>query len=287
MKIKMTQHQPKKIPIREQTIALAMSSIIGLSILGNPSPISANTNKPTLNLFPVSVVEHLKSSAESAKLMENGMEDVIAKMESQMQLYRDAQCGQEDIDPGCAGIKKSVNETYQDMLGQMQRQLPTMRKAMKSTSSTLGKKIAAELGRKMTPLDLQRLIEGKSKNAKRVRTVTGRRQGRMSAMLGKYHQMIALGKTQGQNTAILAAEIYTDATETLDTLDLIESEISRSLTLGGIDTIWNGEPSPEMMATVKSVKTLLFGELETSTIPAPVQPGGETEIDDFSDLTLD
>lgn len=263
-------------------------SFAAFVLLGGMLSLSPpNYATPTLNLFPTSVVENLQASAQTAKQMESSMETIIAQLENQMVLFNDSKCDANDSDAGCAEIKKGISRTYGKLLDEMEQQLPEIKQAMLATEKTLGRNIRSELGKKMTPLDLQRLVQGKKNNAKSVRRISGKRQGRMSKMLSQYHSMIALSNNQGQSQAMLAAEIYTDAAETLDYIALLESEISRSKGISAIGEIWNGEPSDEMVATVNSVKTLLFGEQDQAGIPDIVQNHFQSNGVDDSDWVIE
>jgi len=259
--------------IKKTILSAAISASFAAVIFYSPTNLATT---PTLNLFPTSVVENLQASADSAKEMEDSMEGIVAQMDNQLQLYKESKCEASDADAGCTQIKKGINTTYMSMLDKMQAQLPTMKRAMQSTAKTLGKNIRTELGRKMTVLDLQRLIQGKKGGVKNIRKISGRRQGRMSGMLSQYHKMISLSSHKTQTQAILAAEIYADATETLDYINLIQMEIDQSKVMGGLSTLWNGEPSEQMVSTVLSVKTMLFGDVEGDVIPemlaAPIDP---------------
>lgn len=262
---------------KKTLISIALSASLGSAVFYAPISHAA---MPTLNLFPTSVVENLQASADSAKEMENSMEGIVAQMDNQLQLYKDSKCEGSDGDQGCADIKKGINAAYMKMLDQMAAQLPTMKQAMKSTADTLGKNIRTELGKKMTALDLQRVIQGKKSSVKDTRKRSGKRQGRMSSMLNKYHKMITLSSHQTQSQAILAAEIYSDATETLDYINLIQMEIDHSKVIGGLSTLWNGEPSEQMVSTVNNVKAMLFGEVDVNVIPEMITPLADSQHND-------
>lgn len=263
--------------IKRSIISISITTALAGTVIYSPNSLAV---APTLNLFPTSVVENLQASADSAKEMEDGMESIVAQMDNQLQLYKDSKCEASDADAGCTQIKKGINTTYMSMLDKMQQQLPTMKQAMESTSKTLGKNIRTELGRKMTPLDLQRVIQGKKGGVKKIRKVTGKRQGRMSGMLSKYHSMISLSSQKTQTQALLAAEIYADATETLDYINMIQMEIDQSKVMGGITTMWNGEPSEQMISTVTNVKAMLFGNVDGEVIPESPVPEINPEQDD-------
>jgi len=164
---------------KKTVIHISIYGVLAGSLMSTPCLATV----PTLNLFPTSVVENLQSSADSAKQMEDSMERTVAHLDNQLMLYKDSQCDSTDIDEGCAQIKKGISSSYLNMLKQMSDQLPAMKNAMESTASTLGKNIHIELGKKMTTLDLQRIVQGKKTGVKNIRQRSGKRQGRMSSML--------------------------------------------------------------------------------------------------------
>ncbi len=265
-------------------IHAAVGSVL---VLGSWGVGGAQAATPTLNLFPTSVVENLQSSAASAQAMENNMEGIVAKLDNQMALYADSKCEANDADAGCSQIKRGIADSYQAMLEHMAEQLPAMKQAMQATEQTLGKRLRTELGKKMTALDLQRLIQGKKGTPQSIRQRSGKRQGRMSSMLGKYHKMITLSAHKNQNQALLAAEIYADASETLDYINLIQTEIDHSRVIGGLSTLWNGEPSEQMISTVSNVKALLFGDVEAGDEIPDVPSIAETQGFDDSGWVID
>jgi hypothetical protein len=256
---------------RHRAIVLALSGSLWLS---SAQADFTKTAGPTINLFPTSVVENLQQSAESARAMENSMEGIVAKLDNQMALYQESHCDRSDMDAGCSQIKRGLSDTYTQMLDQMAAQLPAMKQAMQSTAKTLGKNLRLELGKKMTPLDLQRLIQGKASDAQSVRQRNGKRQGRMSSMLSAYHKLITVSSHNKQSQAMLAAEFYADASETLEYIDLIQMEIDQSKVIGGLSSLWNGEPSEQMTQVVGNVKALLFGEIDDSNVipDTPMNP---------------
>jgi len=263
--------------IKKNLINLAVCTVLSGTALYAPSSLAI---APTLNLFPTSVVANLQTSAASAEEMENSMESIVVQMENQAQLYKDSQCESGSLDAGCAQIKKGLATSYTKMLDKMGDQLPVMKQAMQSTVNVLGKNIRTELGKKMTMRDLQRVIQGKTGAIQSARKRSGKKAGRMSASLKKYHSMITLNSNQSPSQALLAAEIYADASEALDYISLLQMQIDQSKIIMGVGNIWNGEPSEQMMATVSSVKALLFGEVETDLIPDTLMQNIDPAKDD-------
>jgi len=244
------------------------------------TPVNATT-APTLNLFPTSVVANLQTSASSAEAMENNLEHIVVKMENQAQLYNDSQCEKGMPDAGCSKIKRDLASTYTQMLDKLSEHLPTMKQAMQSTIRVLGKNIRVELGKKMTPMDLENLVRGKQPTLASKRKLSRQRQGRMSGSLKKFSEMISLSKNQSPTQALLAADIYADAMEALDYVDSLQMSIDQSKIINSIDHLWSGEPSEQMMTTVSSVKALLFGEVETDLIPDQMDMSVEIKNDPY------
>lgn len=242
-------------------------------------------SRPTINLFPTSVVEQLRNSATSAQELEDGMQPIVAQLEKQMDLYKSSQCDTADADQGCAQIRKTLGETYSQMLGQLSDRLPSLRTAMSSIKSGVGTRIRKELGNKMTPRDLQRMLGGE-RDDKRIRNISGKRKsGRISGMLSKYSEMISMTNTHGGPTPALAAEIYLDSVGAMNEIEAMEMNIAHARTTIELGGYYFGEPSEAMVATVQGVKGLLFGEVDDVTIPDDAIQGEEKQ-DVFDDSAL-
>ncbi|OQY11948.1 MAG: hypothetical protein B6I31_03985 [Desulfobacteraceae bacterium 4572_19] len=98
-------------------------ALLGMGI--STTSISAKS-KPTLNLFPNDVAEHLAQTGAIAKSMEEGLKDVIMKLEGQSRLYNETGCDGSS-DPGCAQIATQMGDNYMEMLSIMRQSLPEMK----------------------------------------------------------------------------------------------------------------------------------------------------------------
>ena len=115
-------------------------------------PLMASASRgPTLQLFPTTVLEDIKETGQVAGEMETGLQDVIARLDRQQQLFMDSKCDGADDDPGCARIAKQLGATYMEMLDVMAQKLPDMERAVNGTRTSLEKRLRSELGLKMTP----------------------------------------------------------------------------------------------------------------------------------------
>jgi len=275
--MQLTPRAPRTAP----RAGMALTACLALYL---SAPGTALAAQPTIKLFPTTVVENLKESAETARGIESGMAPLIQQMEEQMKLFQESKCEGNEQDPGCTQIKKAVANTYVEMLDGLKAQLPRIEQAMRSTNAALGKRIRGELGGKMTPRDLARMIEGEANHVDHIREVSNRKRGRMSTMLSKYHKLVAMGSSQGDSMPILAMDIYLDSKESLDLIESIRSEIDRAQTPLLLGQVWGFGPTDEMVSTVDGVKALLFGDEEDAGIPDMRIQGREPDAFDDRDL---
>jgi hypothetical protein len=257
------------------------------------APVSASSSSPTLNLFPTTVVEDLKASAKTVKELEASLGGTIQRMDQQMGLYREAKCDGSGSDRGCTAIKQNISETYVEMLDQLGDKLPTMKRVMGSIQESLGKRIRTEIGRGMTPRDLQKLVENKGNNTpERLRNSRGTgSRTRFAKTFSRYYELVKQGGgAQSNNTAVLAAEIYDDARSAMKYLDLIQMEVDSARSMARIDGALMNGPSDEMIDTVNRVKILLGQDVGDGARLPPTQEeingGPNSERDSYPDLVL-
>jgi len=229
---------------------------------------------PTLRLFPTTVVENIKETGDAAKQMEQNLQTIIQDLETQMALYRASNCEGADADSGCTDIAKQMTDKYMEMLEQMDAQLPTMENSVKLTHGSLEKRIKQELGMKMTPRQMQKML------GNRQQTQTARRRSagpKLSEKFRRYYELVAMSPAKSANNlSLVASEIYLDTGEVLELISLTRSEISRAKILAELNQVY-GIISPEMYDTVAGVREIIFGESEgVGTIPGP-PPGSSPE----------
>lgn len=242
--------------------------------------------RPRINLFPTSVVESLSETSRAAKYMESGMYEVVAKLERQNQAYQSTGCENSD-DEGCVQLRKAIRATYRDMLEVMQASIPDMRASLDTTADSMGASLRGEIGRKMTPADVQRVLAGRPATDAGVPPVTSRgaRQGKLSKMFARYYELVRRGGQQSDALPVLASQIYLDSMQSLYYLDLLEAEIGSQSTELVLELEW-GELTDQMNATVGDVKALLWGEMDRSEDILEV--GLETPVpqETYSDLLV-
>ncbi len=124
--------------------AFVLNVAIGISIiisLISPVQAHANTDSPTIRLFPTTVVEDLRQTSAVAKEMETGLQEVIGRLDQQQQLYLESKCDGAEDDPGCQRLAKQLGATYLDMLGIMEERLPDMEHTVNNTRLSLEKRL--------------------------------------------------------------------------------------------------------------------------------------------------
>ena len=237
---------------------------------------SALANTPTIRLFPTTVVEDLKQTGNVARDMETGLQEVIGRLDQQQQLYLESKCDGAENDAGCQRLARQIGATYLDMLTIMEERLPDMEHTVNNTRVSLEKGLRNELGRKMTPWELQETLIGKVSNSAQAQsspTLRGRSGMRLSERFKQYYQLVATSGSRGdQSLAVLASDIYLDMEETSLLIERTRQEIARATLMEQLNQSF-GIITPEMMEVVGGVKSILFGDEESRELVAGPPPG--------------
>lgn len=241
-------------------LALAVTALSLGSVVASAKPA------PTINLFPTTVLENIKATSDSAHAMESNLEGVIQQMDQQYAAYKASKCEGSEADPGCSAIQRSISQSYIAMLDQLESELPAMEQAVQATKNSLEKSLRSQVGKKMSPRGLQRLLAGKTKDVRSLRNRTGRKGvGRMSQVFKGYHQLVS--RNRGNNAIpAMAADIYLDSLEVLQFIGMTRQEIAAAKTEASIMDAYSGI-TPQMLSTVGNVKALLFGEVDGEGVP--------------------
>ncbi len=256
-------------------VAIGISIIISLI---SSVQAHANTDSPTIRLFPTTVVEDLRQTSAVAKEMESGLQEVIGRLDQQQQLYLESKCDGAEDDPGCQRLAKQLGATYLDMLGIMEERLPDMEHTVNNTRLSLEKRLRSELGNKMTPWMLQETLLGGNpqETSAPSPTMRGRSGMRLSERFKQYYQLVASSSSQSdQSLAVLASDIYLDMEETSELIARTREEITRATLIEQLNQSF-GTITPEMMEIVGGVKSILFGD-ETSPMQIAGPPPGSFE----------
>jgi hypothetical protein len=242
--------------------------------------------RPRINLFPTSVVESLSETSRAARDMESGMYEVVTQLDRQTRAYESTGCESSD-DRGCVELRKSIRGSYREMLDVMQASIPEMRQSLDTTVNSMGGSLRGEIGRKMTPGDVQRVLGGRAASVEGMGRVgsSPSRQGKLSKMFSRYYELVKRGGKQSDALPVLASQIYLDSVESLYFLDLIEAEIGSQSTELVLELEW-GELTDQITATVTDVKALLWGEIDRSDEILEVGLGEPSPEDRFQDLLV-
>ena len=240
---------------------------------------AANTNSPTIRLFPTTVVEDLRQTSSVAREMETGLQEVIGQLDQQQQLYNESKCDGAEDDPGCQRLAKQVGATYLDMLGIMEERLPDMEHTVNNTRLSLEKRLRSELGNKMTAWTLQETLLGGNPpkdSTSPAPSMRGRSGMRLSERFSQYYKLVASSSSHSdQSLAVLASDIYLDMEETSTLIARTREEIARATLIEQLNQSF-GTITPEMMEIVGGVKSILFGD-EPSRLQIAGPPPGSVE----------
>lgn len=254
--------------LRVVGISLAISLLVSVQA-------HARTDSPTIRLFPTTVVEDLRQTSSVAKEMENGLQEVIGRLDQQQQLYQESKCDGAEDDPGCQRLAKQLGATYLDMLGIMEQRLPDMEHTVNNTRLSLEKRLRSEIGNKMTSWTLQEtLLGGNPQNdtAKPAPSMRGRSGMRLSERFRQYYKLVASSSSESdQSLAVLASDIYLDMDETSKLIARTREEIARATLIEQLNQSF-GTITPEMMEVVGGVKSILFGDEQSNIIIAGPPP---------------
>ena len=158
----------------------------------------------------------------------------------------------------------------------MEERLPDMEHTVNNTRNSLEKGLRNELGKKMTPWTLQETLIGGNANktvAKASPTLRGRSGMRLSERFRQYYQLVATSGAKGdQSLAVLASDIYLDMEETSLLIQRTRQEIARATLMEQLNQSF-GIITPEMIEVVGGVKSILFGDSESTALVASPPPG--------------
>lgn len=251
--------------------------LIGVLMLIAVVPAAAATS-PTIKLFPTTVLEDIRHTGQVAEEMESGLQAVITRLDAQQQLFVEAKCDGADGDPGCDMITRQLGATYLEMLNIMSERMPDMERAVESTRNSLEKRLRTEVGKRMTPWDLQENLLGKSPSATQATqpAMRGRSGLRLSERFKQYYNLVASsGAANDQSLTVVASDIYLDMEEASILIARTQEEINRATLMEQLNQSF-GVITPEMQAIVGGVKSILFGDLEAAA-PIAAPPPGEAQ----------
>ena len=237
----------------------------------------AKVNKPTIRLFPTTVVEDLRQTSSVAQEMETGLQEVIDRLDQQQQLYNESKCDGAEDDPGCQRLAKQIGTTYLEMLSIMEERLPDMEHTVNNTRLSLEKRLRTELGIKMTSWTLQETLLGGNPQGDATSapspSMRGRSGMRLSERFKQYYKLVASSSSQSdQSLAVLASDIYLDMDETSELIARTREEIARASLIEQLNQSF-GTITPEMMEVVGGVKSILFGDEASQRRVAGPPPG--------------
>ena len=255
-------------------LAALFFGLLIIAVFTQPTSVLAAAG-PTLQLFPTTVLEDIKETGQVAQEMESGLQDVIARMDQQQELYLESKCDGAENDPGCHLLARQLGATYLEMLNIMSERLPDMERAVNNTRDSLEKRLRRELGQKMTPWDMQEMLLGKmpAGNSSRERPALRGRSGmRLSDRFSRYYKLVShSGTTSSKSLAVIASDIYLDMDEASMLIAKTRDEINRAALMEQLNQSF-GQITPEMELVVAGVKSILFGEAEADLPIANAPP---------------
>ena len=232
------------------------------------------------------MLEDIRETSQVAEEMENGLQEIIHRLDMQRELYDESLCQGADADQGCARIAKQLGATYLEMLNTMSERLPEMERAVTSTHKSLEKRLKTELGQRTTPTTLQNSLLGEHETVATTRPeLRGRSGVRLSDRFKQYYNLVAAHREgPAKSLAVVAADIYLDMEEAAHLIAATQEEISRATLMEQLNQSF-GTITPEMASVVSGVKEILFGE-SSESVPIPSSPALADQTEYVSPLDL-
>lgn len=234
-------------------------------------------NQPTINLLPTTVIENLKQTAAGAKAMEDNLQQVISNLDAQNKLYAASHCDGAINDAGCDQIQQQIANNYSQLLSTIDAALPEIERNVANTHQAVSQRLRTEVGLKMTPLDIEKLVRQQSSAANR--SPVARKHQRLSRMFGNLAKLVSQ-QGRGDSMAVMASGIYWDTQQVMNDINVIKQDIAVAQMQLDVFKAY-GQITPEMVGTVDNVKTLLFGDVPEDVIPTEIPPAESTFISEY------
>lgn len=213
---------------------------------------------PAVTLLPQGVLTNLEYTKEQSEQMEQTLGPVISDLENQLQTYQEMQC-EGASGQGCEQIKQNMVLKYKELLDGVRAELPEVEQVIESTVQDLGKRLHSEVGKKMTPRELQRRLAEET-TGEPMPTMAAIR-GRAGGISGTFRNLLQAMSTTGvqrQSQLTLSADIYRDLKSALEYIQVTRQLAEAQWTMVG-GSAYFSEASEEMVATVHAVNALIFG----------------------------
>ena len=244
----------------EETMNRLVTVVCCSLVLYCPTGDAITPRQPTLNIFSTQVIENIRETGNAAHSLETDLQSVIEALEKHQQLYTESKCRGVASDQGCDQISRQMAASYKAMLNIMADRLPEMERNIQITRDALKTRLAKELGRNRTGIDLQQLLRHNKQRISSVQRTRVRQQGaRLSDRFRQYFYLVNQGNTG--SLALLGSEMFLDMDETLELIQLTRQQIHRAQLYVDLSERM-GTITPEMEQTVSEVKRIIFGEYD-------------------------
>lgn len=254
-----------------------LQAAIAAAVLACATLPTQAANQPTINLLPTTVIENLKQTAAGAKAMEDSLQQVIADLDAQKKLYDASHCEGAVGDAGCQQIQTQIGQTYGQLLNTIETALPDIERNVSNTHAAVGQRLRTEVGLKMTPLGIERLVSAQQRQSEQ--NAGFKKHQRLSRLFGGLAQLVSQ-RGRGDSVAVMASGIYLDTHQVLQEIGQIQQDIAvAKLQLDVFEAY--GQITPEMVGAVEGVKTLLFGDPGSDYIPTETAPAEVGFVSDY------
>ena len=238
----------------------------------------AQGSGPAVSLLPSGVQEGVKYTRERTEQMTEQLEPLISDLQKQYETYTTMSCDGA-IDEGCQQIRSNIGQQYGKLTKRVSSELPEIERRTQEALKTLGERLRSQVGRNMTPRDVQESL-AKTGAAEREGTRASRRPRRQRLGVARNFQALVgalAGIGDRENQMSVATDWYVELDGMLEVIQLAQTSIASAVPW----TDGVGVVDERMIGTVNAVATMLFGTTEdtTSGIPSALPERVDTEPD--------
>ena len=248
----------------------ALILLVSTSVVWLPFALSTAyaTAGPAV-LLPSGVRTDLERTKERTEEMEEQLGPLIGELQTQFDTYNEMDCDGAS-DEGCQQIAQNVGRKYGELLDHVDNGLREVEPMVQRTLNELGKRLYSEVGLKMAPRDIQKYL---AEHGAGPTAAPGPRRGGVAATFKRLLDMFSSSQNR-QSPMLLSSEIHLDLSEALNYIQLTRAEVENQKIVQGVQDGYFSRVDEQMISTVQTVKTLVFGPAEDGfgDIPPPFEP---------------
>ena len=237
-------------------------------------PATHAAEGPAVSLLPSGVRANLNYARERTEEMSKQLGPVITDLQTQFETYQSMSCEGAGGE-GCQQIKMNIARKFTQLVTAVSETLPEVEKVIQNTLDDLGKRLSSEVGRKMTPREVQRrLAKTEEFIADKTNSrATGGRLG-VAGHFKRLYQLVS-SNSRNQDPMLLSAGIYQELKEAAQYVRLTRIKVDAHRIITDVEGDFLGGLDSAAVDVVNGVKALLYGEVDDADFIPEEPPTAE------------